>query len=105
MNPNTPLKTLTKGYFTNKSLVDECFDFEGDVKSYWKRLLHNVENFEPEDLKNRQLELLKLLKENGVTYNVYGDTDGLNRPWLLDAMPQLIPPAEWRITERGLKQR
>ncbi len=105
MNPNTPLETLTKGYFTNRSLVDECFDFEGEVKFHWKRLLQNVENFEPDELKSRQQELLKLLKENGVTYNVYGDTDGLNRPWLLDTMPLIISPAEWRITERGMKQR
>ncbi|MEO5976351.1 MAG: circularly permuted type 2 ATP-grasp protein [Chryseolinea sp.] len=104
-NANTPMDALIKGYFTSKSLVDECFNFEGEVKYYWKRLLQNVEQFSPEELKNRQLELLKLLKENGVTYNVYGDTDGLNRPWLLDTMPLLIPPAEWRITERGLKQR
>lgn len=105
LNPNTPLETLTKEYFTNKAVVDECFDFEGEVKHHWKRLLGNVERFEPVELRNRQQELLKLLKENGVTYNVYGDTDGLNRPWLLDAMPLLIPAAQWRITERGLKQR
>ncbi len=105
MNIKTPLETLTKGYFTNRSLVDECFDFEGDVKEHWKRLLTNVEKLDTEELKSRQQELLKLLKENGVTYNVYGDTDGLNRPWLLDTMPLIISAAEWRITERGMKQR
>lgn len=105
VNPNIPLESLLKGYFTNKSLGDECFDFNGDVKKHWRRLFHNVEQFGVEELRNRQAELLKLLKENGVTYNVYGDTDGLNRPWQLDTMPLLISPVEWRITERGLKQR
>ena len=105
LNPNTLLETLTKGYFTNRTLLDECFDFEGDVKEHWKKLLNNIELFDGEELKGRQQELLTLLKENGVTYNVYGDTDGLNRPWLLDTMPLLISPAEWRITERGMKQR
>lgn len=105
INPNIPLETLMKGYFTSKSLGDECFDFNGDVKKHWKRLFANVEKFGVEELRNRQAELLKLLKENGVTYNVYGDTDGLNRPWQLDSMPLLISPVEWRITERGMKQR
>jgi uncharacterized circularly permuted ATP-grasp superfamily protein/uncharacterized alpha-E superfamily protein len=105
MNANTLMETLTKGYFSNRSLSDECFDFDGDTKEHWKRLLSNVEHLNPLELKNRQQELLKLLKENGVTYNVYGDTNGLNRPWLLDTMPLLISPAEWRITERGMKQR
>jgi uncharacterized circularly permuted ATP-grasp superfamily protein/uncharacterized alpha-E superfamily protein len=102
---NTPLQTLTKGYFSNESLVDECFGFQGEVKNHWKNLLRNVEHLGVEELKGRQMELLKLLKENGVTYNVYGDTDGLNRPWLLDTLPLLISAAEWRITERGMKQR
>jgi len=105
LNPNTLLETLTKGYFTNRTLLDECFDFEGDVKEHWKKLLNNIELFDGEELKGRQQELLTLLKENGVTYNVYGDTDGLNRPWLLDTMPLLISAAEWRITVRGMKQR
>ncbi|MBL0742353.1 circularly permuted type 2 ATP-grasp protein [Chryseolinea lacunae] len=105
MNPNTPLETWTRGYFANRTLLDECFGFEGEVKDHWKRLLHNIEQLDQDELKGRQQELLKLLKENGVTYNVYGDTDGLNRPWLLDTMPLLISGAEWRITERGMKQR
>ena len=105
MKTNTQLETLTKGYFTNRTLLDECFDFEGDVKEHWKKLLTNIELLDTEELKGRQQELLTLLKENGVTYNVYGDTDGLNRPWLLDAMPLLISAAQWRITVRGMKQR
>ncbi len=105
MKTNTLLETLTKGYFTNRTLLDECFDFEGDVKEHWKKLLTNIELLDTEELKGRQQELLTLLKENGVTYNVYGDTDGLNRPWLLDALPLLISAAEWRITVRGMKQR
>jgi len=105
INPNTPLQTWTRGYFANRTQLDECFGFEGEVKEHWKRLLHNIEQLDPQELKSRQQELLKLLKENGVTYNVYGDTDGLNRPWLLDTMPLLISAAEWRITERGMKQR
>jgi len=102
---NTPLEALSKGYFTNKSLADECFGFDGATKEHWKKLLANIEQLEPEELKTRQQELLTLLKENGVTYNVYGDTNGLNRPWLLDTIPLVISPAEWRIMERGMKQR
>ncbi|HMG88661.1 MAG TPA: circularly permuted type 2 ATP-grasp protein [Chryseolinea sp.] len=105
MKTNAMMETLTKGYFTNRTLLDECFDFEGDVKEHWKKLLNNIEFLDSEELKARQQELLTLLKENGVTYNVYGDTDGLNRPWLLDTLPLLISAAEWRITVRGMKQR
>jgi hypothetical protein len=67
---NTLLQALTKGYFTNRTLLDECFGFEGDVKEHWKKLLNNIEQLDGEELRGRQLELLTLLKENGVTYNV-----------------------------------
>ena len=35
-----------------------------------------------------------LIRENGVTYNVYGDPRGMDRPWQLDPIPLLIPPAD-----------
>ena len=105
LNPRTQLDTWAKNYFANSPSWDECYGFKGEVKHHWQTLLQNIDRLEPGELRNRQQELLKLLKENGVTYNVYGDTDGLNRPWLLDTMPLVISPAAWRITERGLKQR
>ena len=36
---------------------------------------------------------------------MYGDPLGLDRPWNLDAIPLLIPPAEWSQLEAGLIQR
>ncbi|CAN5367163.1 circularly permuted type 2 ATP-grasp protein [soil metagenome] len=104
-NTTGSIGTITNDYFTNQIRLDECFGLEGDVKQYWKRLLANVETLGPTELKNREIELLKLLQENGVTYNVYGDPSGLNRPWVLDAIPLLISAVDWRVMDRGMKQR
>src|SRR5688500_9427186 len=105
INNSNPLKTWTQGYFSNPSLSDECFGFNEDVKEHWRRLLTNIENLDGGELRDRQQELLKLLEENGVTYNVYGDSNGLNRPWLLDNIPLLIASTDWRVVEKGMKQR
>jgi uncharacterized circularly permuted ATP-grasp superfamily protein/uncharacterized alpha-E superfamily protein len=102
---NSLLQSLTQGYLTNQSVLDECVTADEGVKEKWKRLFTNIENLGSEEFKNRQQELLKLLKENGVTYNVYGDSNGLNRPWLLDPVPLIISAAEWRGVERGMQQR
>jgi uncharacterized circularly permuted ATP-grasp superfamily protein/uncharacterized alpha-E superfamily protein len=104
-NNATSLKALTEGYFSSQAMIDECFGLTGEIKDHWKRLLVNVENLGAAELKNRQQEVLKLLQENGVTYNVYGDADGLNRPWQLDTVPLLVSGGEWKIVERGMKQR
>jgi uncharacterized circularly permuted ATP-grasp superfamily protein/uncharacterized alpha-E superfamily protein len=101
---NSLLHSLTQGYFANQPVLDECVNVDENVKEKWKRLLGNIESLGPTEFKNRQQELLKLLKENGVTYNVYGD-NGLNRPWLLDPVPLIISATEWRGVERGMKQR
>jgi uncharacterized circularly permuted ATP-grasp superfamily protein/uncharacterized alpha-E superfamily protein len=45
------------------------------------------------------------IRDNGVTYNVYGDPQGMDRPWELDMIPLLIPPHEWSQLEAGLTQR
>ncbi|MFM9837547.1 MAG: circularly permuted type 2 ATP-grasp protein [Cyclobacteriaceae bacterium] len=102
---NSIVQSLTQGYFANHPVLDECVDTDETVKEKWRRLLSNIESLGPIEFKNRQQELLKLLKENGVTYNVYGDTNGLNRPWLLDPVPLIISASEWRGVERGMKQR
>ncbi len=103
LNINATLKSSE--YFSGKPVEDECFGLEGGVKEHWKRLLKNIEALSPQELKVRQLELLKLLEENGVTYNVYGDPDGMHRPWVVDTLPLIVSAAEWRVLERGMKQR
>jgi uncharacterized circularly permuted ATP-grasp superfamily protein len=40
-----------------------------------------------------------------VSHNVYGDPDGLDRPWSLDLIPLLIPSAQWDRLAKGLAQR
>ena len=43
----------------------------------------------------------RLIRENGVTYNVHGDEQGRDRPWELDALPLLIPAGEWAALAGG----
>lgn len=57
------------------------------------------------ELTRRWSEVQQLIRENGVTYNVYGDPRGLQRPWQLDPIPLLLPEAEARAIEVGLIQR
>jgi uncharacterized circularly permuted ATP-grasp superfamily protein/uncharacterized alpha-E superfamily protein len=46
-----------------------------------------------------------MLHDNGVTYNVYGDPQGMARPWNLDAIPWVMPPDTWTRLETALVQR
>ena len=46
-----------------------------------------------------------LIQEQGITYHVYTDPRGTERPWQLDVIPFIVPPEEWREIEAGLIQR
>ncbi|KTT16106.1 circularly permuted type 2 ATP-grasp protein [Pseudacidovorax intermedius] len=57
------------------------------------------------DLPRRALSLERQIRDNGVTYNVYADADGQQRPWSLDLFPLIVPPASWAQIETGVLQR
>ena len=47
----------------------------------------------------------RLIQSNGITYNVYGDPQGKERPWLMDLLPLAIGAREWERIERAVAQR
>ncbi len=57
------------------------------------------------DLNHRNANLQRLIRDNGVTYNVYADADGPQRPWALDLFPMLLTPQDWASIEVGVAQR
>jgi uncharacterized circularly permuted ATP-grasp superfamily protein/uncharacterized alpha-E superfamily protein len=57
------------------------------------------------DLNRRTENLQRQIRDNGVTYNVYADANGLQRPWALDLFPALVSPSDWAQIEAGVLQR
>ena len=71
----------------------------------WRAFLAQLEAGSPEDLNQRREQLQRLIRDNGVTYNVYADADGPQRPWALDLFPMLLGPQDWAEIEAGVRQR
>ena len=97
--------SLLQAYQRGLHSYDEITDKTGQVKPHWARLFASLEQLGMEELTSRNQEIIEKLRENGVTYNVYGSPDGLNRPWQLDPIPFLIEQQEWQDISRGLQQR
>ena len=57
------------------------------------------------DLPRRAVNLERQIRDNGVTYNVYADADGPQRPWSIDLFPLIISPESWSQIEAGVQQR
>jgi uncharacterized circularly permuted ATP-grasp superfamily protein/uncharacterized alpha-E superfamily protein len=96
---------LLNSYKEKINSYDEVLDQNGQVKPYWKGLFDTLESIGIEELEFRNQEIVKKLKENGVTYNVYDSNKESNRAWKLDPIPFLIHESEWETIEKGLIQR
>jgi uncharacterized circularly permuted ATP-grasp superfamily protein/uncharacterized alpha-E superfamily protein len=57
------------------------------------------------DLNRRTEALKRQIRDNGVSYNVYADASGPQRPWALDLFPLILTPESWRRIEAGVLQR
>ena len=96
---------LLHAYKEKINSYDEVLDQYGQVKPYWKGLFDTLESIGIAELELRNQEIIKKLKENGVTYNVYDSNKESNRAWKLDPIPFLIHESEWKTIEKGLQQR
>jgi uncharacterized circularly permuted ATP-grasp superfamily protein/uncharacterized alpha-E superfamily protein len=100
----TPEKLLT-GYKRTAGAFDELVGKDGKIYPHYAKLLGELEEFGAAELSRRADASQRFVHEHGITYNVYGDASGMERPWQLDPIPFVIAPEEWHALETGLIQR
>ncbi len=74
-------------------------------RPHWTHLMESLRDLGPEELERLRTRAERRIRENGITYNIYGDPRGADRPWQIDIVPLLIPAEEWRFIEAGVMQR
>lgn len=96
---------LLRQYCPPADVYDEMFSAPGVVRPHWQKFVAALEDLGADELVRRWEQARRIIHENGVTYNVFGDPQGMDRPWELDALPLLLPAAEWSALSTGLIQR
>jgi len=84
---------------------DEMLAADGSVRPHWQGLARHLFHSTPAQWNQRNASIQSLLRDHGVTYNIYSDARGAMRPWALDAVPFIISGDEWRSVASGLQQR
>src|SRR5580704_18608041 len=103
---SSPGAAYLGGYSADARRYDELLDGTGAIRPHWAALFERLGAEAGADVTRRGVELTRrLITENGVTYNVYADPKGADRPWALDPLPLMISAAEWRQIEQGVAQR
>src|SRR6476646_10648295 len=96
------------GMFANYLLdaaYDEMFDRAGEPRPQCQSLYQDLLAASVPELRDHQSEAEKTFLTQGITFTVYGDTQGTERIFPYDLLPRLITAAEWRVLEEGLTQR
>lgn len=89
---------------------DEMYDGDDRVRAHYREFERWLSEQTPEAMQFKRAEADLVFRRVGVTFAVYGDQDGGNgeaseRLIPFDVVPRIIPAAEWKQLEAGLKQR
>lgn len=85
--------------------TDELLAQDGSIRPHWQPLLNALAACSDNARREISRETRRLVDELGVTYHVYSDPAGVQRPWPLDAVPQLLAATEWATIEPAIAQR
>ncbi|MEO7297594.1 MAG: circularly permuted type 2 ATP-grasp protein, partial [Verrucomicrobiota bacterium] len=88
-----------EGYF------DEMIGENGRPRASVIPLARNLEALPEGELIRRQKSADRALVQMGITFNVYGESAGVEKTLPFDLVPRIIAAKEWRRIELGLKQR
>ncbi|CAD5106568.1 circularly permuted type 2 ATP-grasp protein [Zestomonas carbonaria] len=99
------MSDLLAHYPPTTAAYDELLDATGGVRPHWRRLFQQLQRSGTGQLRQRQALVARQIQENGVTYNVYADPKGTDRPWELDLLPNLLSADEWQPIAAGVAQR
>jgi uncharacterized circularly permuted ATP-grasp superfamily protein/uncharacterized alpha-E superfamily protein len=105
MHDQPAIYSLLQQYIPALSSYNELFTAGNNIRPDWQTFFSSLHQLGYQELQNRNIDILRLLKENGVAYNIYNDPSGQSRPWELDPIPQLITAHEWETINTGLIQR
>jgi len=84
---------------------DELIDSGGQPRTGARLLVDKIESLPPGDLAMRQKAAEALLLKMGITFNVYGRDEGVEKIFPFDIIPRIVSADDWKQIESGLKQR
>ena len=90
---------------SSKNYFDEFRGHTNNALPVWQEFLEQLDAYDIYDFERKKTALSQQVRENGITYNVYADENGPQRPWSLDLLPLIIDHSTWQEIEEGVLQR
>lgn len=99
------MRELLAAYPRSAPRFDELLDEAGRPRPHWAGLVEAIARAEPARMRDRIATVEREIRDSGLTYNMYADPKGAERPWALDALPMIIGADEWPAIEAAVAQR
>lgn len=98
------MKSIWNNYKTDTA-YDElmCSEFQSRAVSH--HLCQYLDSLKKEDIDKRKVAAELAIIEMGISFTVYSEEGNIDRAWPFDIIPRTIDAREWRVIEKGLKQR
>src|SRR5689334_5693620 len=98
VSSQSPIK-VTNNFF------NEMHAQGGEIRAHYQAFNTWLRNTPPTLIAQKRTEAELAFHRVGITFAVYGEGAGTERLIPFDIIPRIIPSTEWRILEKGLKQR
>ena len=99
------MRDLLSAYPRAELRFDEMLDATGAPRAHWARIVDTLAGPELDRVRDRIATAERQIRDSGLTYNMYADPKGVDRPWALDTLPMIIPADEWASIEAAVAQR
>ena len=84
---------------------DELLQPGCEPRQHYQSLYKHLLSLPPDELNRRQNAADLSFLNQGITFTVYGSTEGTERIFPYDLIPRIITRSEWSTIDRGLRQR
>ena len=104
----SPPSPLLDGYIRRLSAdgrFDELCEADGVARAHWDPVLDLLGSMQTSEIESRLASAQQHIRDEGITYTIYADPQGKDRPWALDELPLVLPSEDWTQLSYGLAQR
>ena len=84
---------------------DEAVRPSGLPRRHWRQLASALAKMGAREFDQHWRNGQQLIETNGITFNVYDDPQGRERPWPMDPIPMVIDDGDWAFIEKAVVQR
>jgi uncharacterized circularly permuted ATP-grasp superfamily protein len=92
-------------HYNPVGFFDEVFDEQHRPRDHYAPVLERLSAIPKPEFERRRAATDLTFRNQGITFTVYGDSQGTERTFPFDPVPRIIPANEWAHIELGLKQR